>query len=412
MSRDLLLAGLAAVAALLTYLATFVVRRVATAHGAVVVPDERKVHERPTPTLGGAAMLVAFVASMGLASQIPQLHGVFANSSEPLGVVLAAVLIFAVGMVDDLREVSPPAKVAGQVLAATVLYYAGVTMYSVKIPLVNQIFVLSPSVTPLVTALWVVGIANAINLIDGLDGLAAGIVAIAAGSFAIYSVLLQDQGLLSPDSLGPLVAALTAGACVGFLPHNFHPAKIFMGDAGALTLGLLMAASTSVVGGRTPDVSGHTYFFFVPLAIPLFILGVPMLDTFFAVVRRTARRSGVATADKSHLHHRLLQMGHGHRRSVLILWSWTAVLSGFVLYPLLFHNGNGVVPFVVLALGISLFTLFWPRRDRGAHGAISRQRGLRAKARRRHGAGRGEGRSMARDITDTPATSEATAANR
>ncbi len=406
MSHSALLVGLGLLSALITYGATFVVRRVALAKGAVVVPDARKVHDRPTPTLGGAAMLLAFLISMTLAWRIPQLHGIFANSSGPLGVMLAAVLIFAVGMVDDLREVSPPAKVAGQVLAATVLYYAGDTMYSVKIPLVNQIFVLSPSVTPLLTALWVVGIANAINLIDGLDGLAAGIVAIAAGSFALYSVMLQHLGLLSADSMGPLVAAITAGACIGFLPHNFHPAKIFMGDAGALTLGLLMAASTSVVGGRTPDVSGHTYFFFVPLVIPLFILGVPMTDTFLAVVRRTARRSGVATADKAHLHHRLMQMGHGHRRSVLILWAWTAILSGFVLYPLVFSHGNGLVPALVMAAGISLYTAFWPRRHHGRHG-----RGLHSRKSVAHpGSG---GASEARDrLASARSQADATPAKR
>ncbi len=350
----------AALAALVTYAATFGVRRLALQNGAVVQPDQRRVHDRPTPTVGGAAMLVAFLVAMGLASLLPYFHRQFAGSSEPIGVVLAALVIFAVGMVDDLRDVSAPGKVAGQVLAATVLYYAGVTMYSIKLPLTHQELVLSPSVTPLLTAVWVVGIANAINLIDGLDGLAAGIVAIAAGSFAIYSLQLMHLGLLSSDSIGPLIAAVTAGVCLGFLPHNFHPAKIFMGDAGAMLLGLLMAASPSVVGGRTGAVSGHTYFFFVPLLIPLVILGVPMLDTAFAIVRRTARRSGVATADKAHLHHRLLQMGHGHVRSVLILWAWTAVLSGFVLFPLFFNSGNAVIPFAAAALGIALYTLLHP----------------------------------------------------
>jgi UDP-GlcNAc:undecaprenyl-phosphate GlcNAc-1-phosphate transferase len=153
--------------------------------------------------------------------------------------------------------------------------------------------------------------------------------------------------------------------CLGFLPHNFHRARVFMGDAGAMLLGILMAGSTMVVGGRTPDVSGETYFFFAPLFIPFFILGVPILDTAFAIVRRMARGSGVSTPDKDHLHHRLIRLGHGHRRSVLILWAWTAILSGFVLYPLFTKHGNAVIPFAALGLGVALYTLFHPGLRRG-----------------------------------------------
>jgi UDP-GlcNAc:undecaprenyl-phosphate GlcNAc-1-phosphate transferase len=348
-----------AVAALGTYGLTFVVRRLALRVGAVAQPDARRVHDRPTPTVGGAAMFLAFLIAMGVASQLPQFKPIFQSSSEPLGVVLGASIIFMVGLIDDLRNVSAPAKVAGQVLAASVLYFLGVTMFNFKVPFAGFI-VLSPDLTPLLTVLWVVGIANAVNLIDGLDGLAAGIIAIAAGAFFVYGERLVDLGVLSTSNIGPLIAILAAGVCVGFLPHNFHRAKVFMGDAGAMFLGLLMAASTMVVGGRTPDVSGETYFFFAPLFIPFFILGVPILDTAFAIVRRMARGSGVSTPDKDHLHHRLIRLGHGHRRSVLILWAWTAILSGFVLYPLFTRHGNAVIPFAAAGLGVALYTLFHP----------------------------------------------------
>jgi UDP-GlcNAc:undecaprenyl-phosphate GlcNAc-1-phosphate transferase len=355
-----------AVAALGTYGLTFVVRRLAPRVGAVVQPDPRRVHDRPTPTVGGAAMFLAFLMAMAVASQLPQFKPIFQSSSEPLGVVLGASIIFMVGLVDDLRNVSAPAKVAGQVLAASVLYFLGVTMFNFKVPFAGFI-VLSPDLTPLLTVLWVVGIANAVNLIDGLDGLAAGIIAIAAGAFFVYGQRLVDLGVLSSTNIGPLIAILAAGVCVGFLPHNFHRAKVFMGDAGAMFLGLLMAASTMVVGGRTPDVSGETYFFFAPLFIPFFILGVPILDTAFAIVRRMARGSGLSTPDKDHLHHRLIRLGHGHRRSVLILWAWTAILSGFVLYPLFTRHGNAVIPFVAAGLGVALYTLFHPGvRQRGS----------------------------------------------
>jgi UDP-GlcNAc:undecaprenyl-phosphate GlcNAc-1-phosphate transferase len=371
--------GVLAVAAVGTFLLTFPARWLALRIGAVVPPDERRVHERPTPTIGGTAMFVAFLAAMAVAGQLPYFRPMFQGSSEPLGVVLAAAVIFAVGFVDDLREVSAPAKVAGQVLAASVLYFLGVTMFSFKIPFAGVV-VLSPDVTPLLTALWVVGMANAINLIDGLDGLAAGIVAIAGGAFTLYSVHLVGLGVLGRDNLGPLVAVIACGVCLGFLPHNFHPARVFMGDAGALFLGLLMAASTSVVGGRTADVSGETYFFFAPLFIPFVILGVPILDTAFAIVRRTAKRSVAYAADLDHLHHRLVRLGHGHRRSVLILWGWTAILSGFVLYPTFTDRGNAVLPFAALGLAAALYTLFHPGvRHRpeaaGAAGAAGAQGG-------------------------------------
>lgn len=274
--------------------------------------------------------------------------------------VLAATAIFAVGLIDDVRDMSAPAKVAGQVLAASILYFLGVTMYQLKVPLAGFVS-LGPGVTPLITALWVIALTNAVNLIDGLDGLAAGIVAIGGGALAVYGLRLMELGLLPSDNIGPLIAAIACGLCLGFLPFNFHPARIFMGDAGALFLGLLMAASTMVIGGRTAALtSGVTFFFFAPLLIPFFILGVPLVDLMFALVRRTAHRTHFHEADKDHIHHRLLRLGHGPRRSVLILWAWTALLSGFVLCPLFFYQINAIIPFGVAALAIALYTLFHP----------------------------------------------------
>jgi UDP-GlcNAc:undecaprenyl-phosphate GlcNAc-1-phosphate transferase len=194
--------------------------------------------------------------------------------------------------------------------------------------------------------------------------LAAGIVAIAAGAFFLYANELDSRDLLTQPNIGPLVAIITVGLCVGFLPHNFNPARIFMGDGGAFLLGTLMAVSTSVVGGRadpnTQEFVGQTFFFLAPLLIPLLILGVPILDTAFAIVRRATRRQALDEADKGHLHHRLMNLGHGHRRSVLILWTWTALLSGFVLYPVLTGENPTYLPFGIGALGIVLFTVFHP----------------------------------------------------
>jgi UDP-GlcNAc:undecaprenyl-phosphate GlcNAc-1-phosphate transferase len=358
------------VAFTVTFTLTPVVRRLAERFGAVVAPDERRVHTVPTATIGGVAMFVALLVSFAVAWQLEAFDAVFESSSEPLGVLLAAAVIFAVGLIDDLREVSAPARVAGMVLAGTVLVRFGVSILFLRIPFYDLVL-LSPDLSALITVLWVVGMANAVNLVDGLDGLAAGIVAIAAGSFFLYSQELIDAGVINDGNLGPLVAIITLGICLGFLPHNFNPAKIFMGDGGALLLGLLMASSTIAVGGsQNEPFSGQVYFFFAPLFIPLFILGVPIIDTLFAIVRRASRRSGVTSADKEHLHHRLMRLGHGQRRAVIILWAWTAALSGLVLYPAYTGKGDAVAPLAVVVFGFGLYVFFHPgtRRNGEANG--------------------------------------------
>jgi UDP-GlcNAc:undecaprenyl-phosphate GlcNAc-1-phosphate transferase len=353
-----------AVVVAVTAIATPLVRRLAIRVGAVVKPDERRVHERPTPTLGGIAMLIGVFAGMLTAWQLDAFDEMFSSSTEPLGIVIAATLIVVVGVVDDLREVSAPAKAAGMVLAASVLVIGGTSILVLRVPFQGT-FLLSADWSYLISVLWVVGMANAINFIDGLDGLAAGIVAIASGAFFVYTMQLSDAGLLQAGNAGPLVAIIVLAICVGFLPFNVHPARIFMGDCGAMLLGLLMAASTMVVGGRTDQpFSGQSFFFYAPLVIPLLVLAVPIFDTMFAIVRRARRRLGVATADKDHLHHRLMRLGHGHWRSVLILWAWTALLSGFVLYPTITGRGNGIVPIGIAALGLLLFTVLHPTLTR------------------------------------------------
>jgi UDP-GlcNAc:undecaprenyl-phosphate GlcNAc-1-phosphate transferase len=353
------------VAAFVTFTTTPIVVRVARHFGWVVAPDERRIHTVPTPDVGGIAMIIGFVFAFGVARLMDVFDPIFARNSEPRGILIAAVLMFFVGFIDDIREISAPAKVVGTVVVGSVLVFYGVTMFYFRVPFLDVYF-LSDDWVPLITVLWLLGMTNAINLIDGLDGLAAGIVAIGAGAFFLYSQHLADPaiGILSQPNLGPLVAILTVGICVGFLPHNFNPARIFMGDGGALLLGLLMAVSTSVVGGRAdPNAQayvGQTYFFLAPLFIPLFILGVPILDTLFAIIRRTVRRQGVASADRGHLHHRLIEMGHGQRRSVLILWTWTALLSAFVLYPVFTGSGVSYIPIGVAMLGLVLYTVLHP----------------------------------------------------
>jgi UDP-GlcNAc:undecaprenyl-phosphate/decaprenyl-phosphate GlcNAc-1-phosphate transferase len=346
-----------AVTTVVTLVATPLSRRLALRTGVIVAPDERRVHARPTPLLAGLAMGIGLLAGMLTASQLEALDDIFLSGWELGGVVIAAVFMLLVGTVDDIREVSPPAKTAGTVLCAAVLVFSGVSLNYFRIPF-GGVIDLDPNWSFLLSVLWVVGMTHAINLIDGLDGLAAGIVAIAASAFFIYANRLVDAGTLLPGNIAPLLVVIIVGLCAGYLPFNWHPAKVFMGDGGALLLGLLMAAATMVVGGRIGNevaTPGSTYFFFAPLFIPLVILGVPILDTALSIVRRVASHKGATTADKDHIHHRLVRLGHGQRRAVGILWSWTFLLSALAL-----ERSDVVVPVVMGAVGLIIYTV-WPR---------------------------------------------------
>jgi UDP-GlcNAc:undecaprenyl-phosphate GlcNAc-1-phosphate transferase len=332
----------------------------------MVAPDERRAHATPTATLGGGAMYLGFVAGFALAWYSGWFPGLFDDSTEPYGVLAAATLAYIVGAIDDIRELSAPAKTAGLVLVGTLLVLGGTNIFWFRVPFFD-LFLLGPDFSYLLTVFWVLGMSNAVNFIDGLDGLAAGIMGIGAIAFFLYAIELGNAGVLSESSIGPLIAAIVFGICLGFLPWNVHPAKIFMGDGGALLLGCLMAASTIAVGGRTEEsFSGQAFFFYAPLAIPFVILGVPMVDTAFAIIRRASRRQGLATADRDHLHHRLIRMGHGHRRSVFILWAWTALLSAFVLWPV-YNEGRGdaIVPIGLVGMAILLFLSLQPGLNRG-----------------------------------------------
>ncbi len=355
------------VAAAVTVLTVPVFRVIAETKGMTATPNERDAHDRPTANIGGGAMLVGFIVAYGVAWLSGMFDSVFTDSTDPIGILFCAVLAYVVGLRDDVRAISAPAKIAGLVLAGSILAVSGVSIIWFRIPFVDPI-VLDPSLSFLISVIWILVMANAVNFIDGLDGLAAGIVGIGAISFFAYSLRLTSVDILEANNVGPLVAVIVAGMCLGFLPWNTHPAKIFMGDGGSLLLGSMMAASTMAVGGRIDDpYSGQTFFFYAPLVIPVVILGVPILDTAFAIIRRASRGQALSTADKDHLHHRLMRLGHGHRTSVNILWAWTALLSGFVLWPV-YNNGqlDAIVPGGVVALALILYMLFKPglARDR------------------------------------------------
>ncbi len=374
---------IALAAAVTTFAAVPFCRVGAKKFGVEATADSYRKEKKSTPLLGGLAMYSGFVIAIGVAFVSGKFTEVFAGTSEPLGVLLAVTIACGVGLLDDVRDISAPAKTAGMAVVGISLVLGGVNIIWFRVPFLD-VFVVDNDLSFLVTILWVLGMTNAVNFIDGLDGLAAGVVGIGAIAFLLYGMRLGEVDLLFASNIGPLLAAIIAGVCLGFLPWNFYPAKIFMGDSGSLLLGTLLASSTMAVGGRTADpFSGQTFFFYAPLVIPLVILGVPIADTAFAIIRRASSRQGLATADKDHLHHRLVRLGHGHRRSVLILWAWTGLLSLFVLYPT-YNEGKGdaIVPLGVAALGAMLYLglIFYTLKPRNIdQESLQLEKGIRSK---------------------------------
>lgn len=328
--------GVLLATALTTFAATPVVRWLANRFGAIDRPSDRKVHPKPTPTLGGVAIWLGILAGLWAASAIPSFRGVFALSSEPLGVAIAGTVIVALGAFDDLRGIAAPAKVAGQVLAGGILILFGVQLVYFWFPGLG-VLSLSPDLAVPLTLLWVLAMVNALNLIDGLDGLAAGVAAIAAGAFFVYAFQAADSSFaVTPGSGGPspaaLFSALVVGAAIGFLPYNFNPARIFMGDSGSMLLGLVLAAATVSGVGRT-DVPTNPDFaaLAIPVMIPLLVLAVPFTDVVLAVIRRLRRGRAIFRPDKEHIHHRLLEIGHSHRTAVLLMYLWSGLLAASAL---------------------------------------------------------------------------------
>jgi UDP-GlcNAc:undecaprenyl-phosphate GlcNAc-1-phosphate transferase len=353
----LVTAGAAAVA-------TPVVRFLAVRYGAIDRPSDRKVHPKPTPTLGGVAIWVAIMAGLGTAYLMPAFRGLFAVSSEPLGVALAGTVIMALGAVDDIRDLPVPAKVAGQILATGLLLLNGVQLVYFWFPGIG-VLSLSPDLAVPLTLLWVLAVVNAVNLIDGLDGLAAGVVAIAAGAFFLYASPAGQPAFGGP-SPAALLSLVTAGAPIGFLPYNFNPARIFMGDSGSMLLGLILGAATVSGVGRTTAPTDFSDFaaLAIPVAIPLLVLAVPLVDVVLAIVRRMRRGRPVTRPDKEHIHHRLLEIGHSHRQAVLLMYLWSGLLAGAALL-ITFVRSRALALWLIVAVVavVSGSALARPRRN-------------------------------------------------
>jgi UDP-GlcNAc:undecaprenyl-phosphate/decaprenyl-phosphate GlcNAc-1-phosphate transferase len=324
------------VTAAVTYLLTPLVRRVAVATGAVHAPRARDTHTKPTPLLGGLAMYGGLVAGLIVASRLTSLQDPFqaAGSKTEAGLLLAGALVVVVGFIDDRWGLSAVSKLAGQVAAAGILVWSGQSLPWLPMPS-GGVFSLEPDLSVTLTILLVVVTINAINFIDGLDGLAAGIVAVAALSFLVYSYTLAKAIGSSALSLPAVSSALLAGMCLGFLPHNFYPARIFMGDIGAMLLGLMLAygpisSTASLDPALLTNYTTTTldrFPTFLPLLVPAAIFVIPYADLMFAIVRRTRAGKPLMAADRQHLHHRVLSIGHSYRQSVLIMYLWAALFS-------------------------------------------------------------------------------------
>ena len=324
-----------------TFVATPLVRRLSLRLGWIDRPSDRKVHPKPTPTVGGAAIFVGLLAGLLVSRLVPFFDGLYETTSELDATMIAAAMIFVVGVVDDTRGVSALGKLTAQILVAGVLVLFGVQLLWFYFP-GQGVLLLSADLAVPLTVAWVVLTVTAVNLIDGLDGLAAGIVAIAAVSFFAYMVRSPDGSV--DASVAALLSAIAAGGALGFLPWNFHQAKVFMGDSGALLLGLVLAVATvSGVGRNVQGPSGgDVAVVAIPVLVPLFILAIPLIDVILAVIRRVRRGTSIGHADKEHIHHRLLEIGHSHRQSVLLMYLWSALISVSAL-AVAFIDGRTVV---------------------------------------------------------------------
>lgn len=391
------------ITAAVTHLLTAPVRKFAISIGAMPEIRARDVHREPTPRLGGIAMFGGLLAGYVVASHMPHLKEIFTQSSTPGALLSGASLIWLLGVLDDKWELDSLVKLGGQVLAAGVMAFQGLTILWLPVPGTDGIYLADWQGTLLTVGLIVFTI-NAVNFVDGLDGLAAGTVGIAATAFFLYAYRLWYGYGIESAAATTLISAILVGMCLGFLVHNTHPARIFMGDSGSMLLGLLIAGcAISVTGEVDPSLLKQTVDgtsgsaamvpVYIPLLLPLSVIALPVADLVLAVVRRTWNGRSPFSADKGHLHHRLLQLGHSQRRAVLLMYFWSALFSfGIVAY-----SARGAKSWMLFAVafvsGLGLLLLLQPRYDFAITDLLARMRLMQPRngacGRRRRSARRG-----------------------
>lgn len=373
------------ITAAVTYLLTGPVRKFAIVAGAMPEIRARDVHREPTPRLGGIAMFFGLCAGLLVADHLTNLSEVFEKSNEPRALLSGAALIWLIGVLDDKFEIDALIKLGGQMIAAGVMVVQGLTILWIPVPGVGTVALTQWQGTLLTVALVVITI-NAVNFVDGLDGLAAGMVCIAAAAFFMYAYRIWYSYGIEAAAPASLFAVILMGMCLGFLPHNMHPARIFMGDSGSMLIGLVLAAGAiSVTGQVDPDLmnlfsgsernSVHQMVpVYIPLVMPLTIIAIPAADLILAIVRRTWRGQSPFAADRGHLHHRLLEIGHSHSRAVLIMYFFSALIA----FGALAYSVNAASMWIVLsvvflsAIGLVLLLLprFTPRAPRWAESLV------------------------------------------
>lgn len=343
------------VSAIISFVGSHLLLRLSHRFKIYPVIRDRDVHTTPTPRLGGVAIVLGLGAALVVAANLPVFAPVFVNIMPIIGIGIGIVLMAIVGVIDDLVDLNWLVKLGAQLIAAGVLAWSGVQIVSLPF---SGILLLSPTMSLVLTVFAVVLVMNAINFIDGLDGLVAGVTLIAGSVFFIYSyVLATGPGETSFFNLSTLLTAALCGALIGFLPVNWHPAKMFMGDSGALVIGLVLAASTISVTGQVDPTRidpGQLVPAFIPLALPLAVLVVPLVDFVLAVTRRILNGRSPFSADRKHLHHRLLDMGHTHFQAVLILYAWTIVAA---VGALLFMFVDAIVATGIVGAGLIVTTI-------------------------------------------------------
>ena len=334
---------------IITYISTPLIRRIAIKFEAVDEPDKRRVNKRPVPNLGGIAIYLGFTAAVLFGSE---------PAADRTGIIMGGSLIMLIGVIDDIYELRPSVKLFGQLLAAIVLVFSGVSIEFISNPFSDSMIYLGIFAIP-VTILWIVGVTNTVNLIDGLDGLAAGVSIIAA--VTLFVVSLQEGQFITA-----ILTAALAGSALGFLRFNFYPARIFMGDGGAMMIGYILA-SVSIIGALKSAAA-------MTLFVPVLALGIPIFDTAFAIIRRVYYKKPIARADHGHLHHRLLALGWNHKQSVLIVYIMSIVLGivAIVVNGLNFQNGMLLIimSFIFLLYScyrLGIFTVELPKEGRSLH---------------------------------------------
>jgi len=314
-----------ALAATLCYLITPFIKALAMKAGAFMNVRSRDTHTVVTPRWGGIGMWISMSVTFMVVNHLPLVAKSFGR--EATGIFIAGTFIMILGALDDMYDLDSITKFAGQAVAGGILLLHGVQILWLPI---NGIYILPPSIGQLLTIFFVMVVINAVNFVDGLDGLATGIVAICAMAFFAFSYLLAVVNGMNRAGAPSLITAVIIGICIGFLPHNYHPARIFMGDSGAMFLGLLLSAAAITLTGQidlNAITSAGSDTALLPLLLPFSVLAIPFIDLGMAIIRRLRAGRSPFAADKEHLHHKLLSMGNSHRRTSAILYSWTAMFA-------------------------------------------------------------------------------------